>query len=59
MVDDLIYGLAFLLMGLISFLWYRNSNWDRKDPFQVKPTFLVFGVLSIAASIYIFIRLIN
>ena len=56
MPDELLYALIFLLMGLVSTVWYRNTEWDRKDPFLIKPTFLIFGALSYLFSIYLLVK---
>lgn len=54
--DELLYSAVFLLMGLISILWYRQSETDKKDPYLIKPTFLVMGIFSILVSVYLFIK---
>ena len=56
MSDELIYSLIFLLMGLISILWYRTSNTDKKDPFLIKPTFLILGIFCILISLYLLVK---
>jgi uncharacterized membrane protein len=56
MGDEIIYALVFLLLGLVSILSYRNSETDKKDPYQIKSTFLILGILSILCSIYLLVK---
>ena len=56
MGDKIIYSLVFLLMGLVSILSYRNSETDKKDPYLIKPTFLILGVLCMIISIYLLVK---
>ena len=56
MGEEILYSLVFLLMGLVSILCYRNSEPDKKDPYLIRPTFLILGILSIISSIYLLVK---
>ena len=51
--ETLLYGLIFLILGIASFILYTGSEWDSKDPYLIKPGFLVVGVLSVGISLYL------
>lgn len=55
-VDNLIYSLIILLIGLTSIQSYRTMKTNWKDPYLIKPTFLMLGVFSILIALYIFIK---
>jgi len=55
-VDELIYSMVFLLLGIISLLWYRKRKIDKKDPFLIKPTFLIVGVLCLIFFIVLLVK---
>lgn len=56
MSDEIIYGLVFLLMGLITLLWSKNATKSKGDPFLIKIIFIGGGIFCFLVAIYLFIK---
>lgn len=58
MYDDLIYLLGFILTGLLSLQWHRNSETDHKDPYLIKTSFLIYSVLAFILAGFLVLKLL-
>lgn len=59
MIDDLIYSLVFLLVGMIAVLWSKSAPKTKGDPFLIKIGFISSAATCFFAAIYLFIKFLS
>ena len=56
MVEEILYGLIFLLIGIICIHLGKSEPKDKKDPFLVRISLLTIGFFSVLSAFYLFFK---